>query len=213
MRKEIILIGGGGHCRSCIDVIETEGKFNIAGIIDIKENLHRKVFQYEVIATDDDLADIIRDYKYFFVTIGHIKSVERRVEIYNYLKKSDVIIPTIISPIAHVSKHASIDEGTIIMHNVIVNSSARIGKNCIINSGAIIEHDAVIGDHCHISTGAIVNGGCIIMDEVFIGSRSVLFNNISVTEGTIIGAGSVIMKTIKDSGIYAGNPARKFSNT
>ena len=36
--KELILIGGGGgHCRSCIDVIEQEQKFKIAGIIDKKE--------------------------------------------------------------------------------------------------------------------------------------------------------------------------------
>ena len=36
--KELILIGGGGgHCRSCIDVIEQEQKFKIAGIIDKKD--------------------------------------------------------------------------------------------------------------------------------------------------------------------------------
>ena len=34
MKKNIILIGGGGHCKSCIDVIEAEDKFEIAGIVD-----------------------------------------------------------------------------------------------------------------------------------------------------------------------------------
>lgn len=36
-QPEIILIGGGGHCKACIDVIETERKYRIAGIIDIPE--------------------------------------------------------------------------------------------------------------------------------------------------------------------------------
>ena len=31
---KIILVGAGGHCRSCIDVIEQEGRFEILGIVD-----------------------------------------------------------------------------------------------------------------------------------------------------------------------------------
>ena len=37
MKEKIILIGGGGHCRACIDVIEQEGRFTIAGIVDVPE--------------------------------------------------------------------------------------------------------------------------------------------------------------------------------
>ncbi|MBT5400056.1 acetyltransferase, partial [bacterium] len=32
--NDILLIGGGGHCKSVIDVIEQEGRFNIAGIVE-----------------------------------------------------------------------------------------------------------------------------------------------------------------------------------
>jgi len=35
--KKIILIGAGGHCKSVIDVIEQEARFEIAGIIDKTE--------------------------------------------------------------------------------------------------------------------------------------------------------------------------------
>ena len=35
MNQKLILIGGGGHCRYCIDVIEQEGKYQICGIEDI----------------------------------------------------------------------------------------------------------------------------------------------------------------------------------
>ena len=37
MKPKIILIGGGGHCKSVIDVIEEENKYIIAGIVDKKE--------------------------------------------------------------------------------------------------------------------------------------------------------------------------------
>ncbi len=36
-KKQIILIGDGGHCKSCIEVIESTNEFSIAGVIDIKE--------------------------------------------------------------------------------------------------------------------------------------------------------------------------------
>ena len=32
--NSIVLIGAGGHCKSVIDVIEEEGRFKIAGILD-----------------------------------------------------------------------------------------------------------------------------------------------------------------------------------
>ena len=37
-QKEILLLGGGGHCRSVIDVIESDKKYYISGIIDLKKN-------------------------------------------------------------------------------------------------------------------------------------------------------------------------------
>ena len=35
--KKIILIGAGGHCMSCVDVIELQHKFKIVGLIDNKK--------------------------------------------------------------------------------------------------------------------------------------------------------------------------------
>ena len=57
----LILIGGGDYCKSCIDVVEQDGTFQIVGIVNMPEKLHQKVLGYEVIATDDDLAADIFD--------------------------------------------------------------------------------------------------------------------------------------------------------
>lgn len=207
--NEIILIGGGGHCRSCIDVLETSGKFRVAGIVDRSDAIGSSTLAYPVIATDDELPSLAKTYRYFFITLGQIKSAKRRIEIYAILKNLKVELPSIISPLSHVSRHASIGEGTIIMHHCVVNSNARIGANSIINTHAIIEHDCIIGDHCHISTGVICNGGAMIKDECFIGSGSILKETIVINRQNIIAAGSVIIKNCKRIGIYAGNPAQQ----
>ena len=88
MIKEIILVGGGGHCKACIDVIELKGIHRIAGIVDVTEKLNRKILGYRVIATDDDIPRLAKEYRYFLVTVGQIKSPERRIRIFKKLKSS-----------------------------------------------------------------------------------------------------------------------------
>ncbi|MGJ0312293.1 hypothetical protein [Aliarcobacter cryaerophilus] len=43
MKEKIVLIGGGGHCHSVIDVIEQTNKYEIIGIVDIKKILEKKL--------------------------------------------------------------------------------------------------------------------------------------------------------------------------
>ena len=193
-RQHIILVGGGGHCKSCIDVIEQEGKYHIAGIVDVPEKLHQRILGYEIIATDFDIPQLVKDYGAFLITVGQIKSSATRVSLFQRLKNAGAKLPLVISPQAYVSEHANIADGTIIMHQALVNAGARIGKNCIINSGALIEHDAVIGDHCHISTRTVVNGGVKIGSGTFLGSNAVCKEYMEIGENSIIGCGATIIK-------------------
>lgn len=211
VKEEIVLIGGGGHCRACIDVIETQDKFRIAGVIDVKGKPHKKVSSYEVIGCDQDLPELIKQYKYYLITIGQIKNAEKRRERFEHLRKLDAVFPVIISPFAYVSNKASIGDGTIVMHKAFINSGANVGYNCIINTGVIIEHDVRIEDHCHMSTGAIVNGQCTIGEGTFLGSGSITANNITIIDNTVVGAGSCVVDSIVESGVYVGSPARKLS--
>jgi sugar O-acyltransferase (sialic acid O-acetyltransferase NeuD family) len=187
--KNILLVGGGGHCKSVIDVIELEGRYNIAGIIDKKELIGQEVLGYKIIASDDDLEQLFDKYKYAVVTVGQIKSTSLRIKIFNHLKNIGYNLPTIISPLSYVSKHATIEEGTIIMHQALINANAKIGKNCIINTKALVEHDARVEDNCHISTGAIINGGAVVKANSFVGSNATTKEYIEV-DG-FIKAGSV----------------------
>ena len=196
MKEKIVLVGGGGHCKSCIDVIEQAGKFQIVGIFYVPDKLHQKLLGYEIMATDDDLPQLVNENTNFLVTLGQIKSPEKRIRIFQILKELKAKLPVIISPIAYVSQHAQINEGTIIMHHAIINAGAKIGQNCIINSKALIEHDAVIADHCHIATGAIINGGVTVGSGTFFGSNAVCKEYIEIGKNVVIGCGVKITKNI-----------------
>lgn len=191
MKKEqIILVGGGGHCHSVIDVIELENKFEIIGIIDKPELIGQKVLGYEVIASDDDLENIFENCKNAVLTVGQISSSSLREKLFNKLDNLGFNLPVIISPLAHVSKHAKIGKGTVVMHQALVNANATIGKNCILNSKSLIEHDANIGNNCHISTAAVVNGGVKVKDGTFFGSNATSKQAIEING--FVKAGSVV---------------------
>jgi sugar O-acyltransferase (sialic acid O-acetyltransferase NeuD family) len=197
----IILIGGGGHCRSCIDVIEMEGRFAILGILDANKSLSHPILSHDLLGKEEDIQKLSKTCRHFFITVGQIKDWAPRVRLYEYLKSLHVTIPTIISPLAHVSKYAVLGEGSIVMHQAIVNSGARVGNNCIINSNALIEHDAVIEDHCHISTAAVVNGGATVKRCSFVGSKAVIREGIEVGAACIVGAGVPVMHSLKSGSL------------
>lgn len=207
-QKKIILVGGGGHCKSVIDVIESENKFEIAGILDVKEKIGMDVSGYKIIGTDEDLEEWNKKGASFHITIGHIKSPELRMKVYEKLKTINAHLPVICSPTAHVSQNASVDEGSVIMHHVLLNAGVKVGKNCIINNKALIEHDSSIGDHCHISTAAVVNGDCRISQGCFVGSNAVVIHGIVIEENCVIGAGSVVLNDAAKNKTLVGNPAR-----
>ena len=188
-REKIILIGGGGHCKSVIDVIEMQNRYEIMGIVDKKEFLGKDVLGYKVIGCDDDLETLFHGCKNAVITVGQIKSNEVRVKLFDKLKSIGFNLPAIISPLAYVSKHSFVDEGSVVMHHALVNSNTKIGKNCIINTKALIEHDAVVEDNCHISTGAVVNGGVLVKKDTFYGSNATSKEYIEVSG--FIKAGSV----------------------
>ena len=190
--KKIILIGGGGHCKSVIDVIEQEAKFEITGIVDKPKLLGSKVLGYKVIGNDYDLYHLAKKYKYALITVGQIKSALLRIKLFNLAIKSGFTLPYIISPKAYISKHSKIGKGTVIMHHAIVNANSFIGDNCIINTKALVEHDCSISDHCHISTSAVINGGIQIGSKSFIGSNVITKEYIKIKNNSFIKAGSLI---------------------
>ena len=195
MNKEnIILIGAGGHALSCIDVIEQENKYNIRGLVGLKDEVGKKISGYDVIATQDELVNLSKDFRYAFIAIGQIKSVKLRIDLYESVLNIGFEIPSIISPQSFISRTVQIGEGTIIMNGVILNSGVRIGNNCIINSKALIEHGTQVADHCHISTGAILNGDCVVESKSFVGSGAVVKHGITIKTSSFVNMGQIVTK-------------------
>jgi acetyltransferase-like isoleucine patch superfamily enzyme len=75
---------------------------------------------------------------------------------------------------AHVSRHPSVGEGS------------------IVNSQALVEHDALLGDFGHLSTRALLNGGVSVGERCFVGSGSVVRQGLVIGSDPFIAMGSVV---------------------
>lgn len=201
----LILVGGGGHCKSVIEAAESAG-YNILGVLDMPDEVGKEILSTKVIGTDDDIPAYV-DRAEFIITVGFIKNPATRIKLYNKVKEAGGKLATIIASTAYVSKYATIGEGSVVLHHALVNAGAIVGYNCIINSMTDIDHDAEVGNHTHLSANVLVAGGSKIGSRCFCGIGSVISNNLKVGDDVILGAGTLVVKNIDIPGIYLGSPS------
>ncbi len=203
--KPLLLLGAGGHCRSCIEIIEAEGSYRIVGIVDKEPFLETQILGYPILGGDRDLPILLAKYQHAMISVGQIKSAALRRRLFLLVRENRGTLPTICSPRSVYSRHARIGMGTIVMHGAIVNAGSTVGMNCIINSQSLIEHDATVGDHCHISTNAIINGAARIGEGTFVGSGAIIRESVVIGSNAIIGAGSLVLHDVKDNAVVRGS--------
>ena len=197
--KSLVLIGSGGHCKSCIEIIENSKDYRIKGIIVKIGDSLENFMNYQVLGNDENLRECFKKDDSALICVGQIKSPDKRIELFDLLSENKIEMATIISNSSIISRNTTLGRGTVVMHNVIINSGAVVGLNCILNTSSLIEHDVKIGNHCHISTGAIINGGVEIGDGCFIGSGSIIREGVKIGEKSIVSAGQIVMKDLQSN--------------
>lgn len=207
MEKKLLLIGGGGHCKSVIDSVLSSQEYAEVGIID---NATKISYQgVETLGSDEDLPLLLqRGWEYAFITVGSVGNTKVRRKLFDNAKTMGFTIPTIVDPTAAIAKEISLGEGVFIGKNAVVNSNASIGTCAIINSGAIIEHDCSVRDFAHISPGTILCGQVSVGCDSHVGAGSVVKQSINIGNDALIGAGSVVVENIPDNAKAYGNPCR-----
>ncbi len=199
MKKKIVLIGGGGHCKVVIDAINLTGEFDIYGIVDPALKKTDKVSGVAVLGKDDMLSDIFKEgIKCAFITVGSVGNCEIRKKIYKNLKDIGFNLPVIAHPKSVIASDviSSIGEGTFIAAGAVINPGTKIGKNAIINTRASVDHDCIIGDFVHVAPGATLSGAVKVGDETHIGTGANIIQCITIGKNCVIGAGTTVRKDI-----------------
>lgn len=197
MKKKLYLFGASGHAKVVLDILFSKN-IKVDAIIDDNP---------QVPHLSNVLVINTKDFKYskeshFIVAIGDNLIRKKIVEQNNYKYLSAV------HSSATISEFASIDEGTVVMPQVVVNSNAKIGKHCILNSRSVIEHDCVLEDFVHISPNAAIAGNVYIGEGTHVGIGANVIQGIKIGKWVTIGAGAVIINDIPDNAVVVGNPGK-----
>ena len=204
--KKALIYGASGHSKVIIDIVEREGKYKIAGLVDDNSKIHGEEFcGYPVTGGFDFLE---KDIKHNYKVILAVGNNSVRKKLWERVKPLGYELICAIHPSVQVGKDVLIGSGAVVMANVVINSGTRIGENAIINTGATVDHDCLIGDYVHISPGAHLGGDVEIGDLTHIGIGVSIIPNIKIGKEVVIGAGAVVIEDIPDNVTAVGVPAK-----
>ena len=207
-RKKLLLLGGGGHCRSIIDSLISLNEYDDIGVVDNDPTIDFPN-GISVVGTDDDLGFLYEQgWKSAFVSVGSVGNTALRRKLYDIINKYEFNIPIIVDPSAVIAKDAVIDKGVFVGKGAIINAKSFIDFAAIINTGAIIEHDCHVGEFAHISPGTVLCGNVKVGTDAHIGANSTVIQGTIIGEGSVIGIGSVVTKRVPDGTVAYGNPCK-----
>lgn len=198
--KKLVLLGGGGHCKSVLDTLFKTKEYSEIVITDPQLPAGSEVMGCKVAGDDSILSKMYEEgFTNAFITAGDVGKPNPRAKLAEMAQDIGFSFPCIIDPTAQVSPSAQIGDGTFVGKNSIINTGVRIGKHCIINTGTIVEHESIVGDYCHISTGSILCGEVTVGDESFIGAGTTIIQCVRIGCNVVVGAGSTVLSDVEDN--------------
>jgi sugar O-acyltransferase (sialic acid O-acetyltransferase NeuD family) len=207
--ENILLFGGGLQANVCIDIIEKEDKYKIAGIVDSKAVIGSQLYGYEVVGRQENIDQLIKIYSVSagLITIGD-----------NYSRKfvRDFIISIVpqfnfinaIHPNVSIGRNVKLGKGVVMMAGVIVNPDSIVGDFCILNTGAQLEHNCTMEEFALLSAGSITGGKVRIGKYSAITLGVTIIDRINIGENTVVGSGSLVLNDLPDNVLAYGNPAK-----
>jgi sugar O-acyltransferase (sialic acid O-acetyltransferase NeuD family) len=197
----LVILGFGGHARSVADVALAAGIENLR-FVDPNAKPGETLAGFPVCSLLDD--PVPQGWLLFPAAGDNVLREQQIAAV-----ADETLLHTLISPRAYAGLSAKIGRGTLVAHQAHLGPMSIVGTGCIINTGAIVEHESTIGDYCHISVNATIAGRSRIGKRGFVGAGATVIDGIDIGDDITIGAGSVVVHSLREPGIYVGNPARR----
>jgi acetyltransferase EpsM len=190
MKKNLVIIGGGGHSAVAHSVAAEFYSF----IEHWDDNPNNDFSPLQSNIPNDTL---------LFIGIGN-NEVRKKIA----LEYQSEPFAQLISSRSVLDSTVTLGEGTLIMPGAIVNARANIGQHVILNTGSVVEHDCVVEDYVHLSPNATLAGGVRIESGAWIGAGAVVIQGVRIGQNAVVGAGAVVLHDVPNDTTVVGNPAR-----
>ena len=208
--KHLIIIGARGWGRECYWTAQNTsgyGKtYDIKGFLDSDSHaLDGLNGTYPPILGSVEEYSIKPD-DVFFCAMGDPKWRKHYAELIE-TKGGNFI--SLISPLAIINENVTIQPGCCIGACTIVSDNVCIEKHALIHGFCTIGHDCHIDEYASIFSYVFLGGCSNIGKMAIMHPKSMLIAHKSIGNEVIVGAGSVVMRNIKNGLHVHGNPAVK----
>ena len=205
----IVIIGSSGHAKVVIDIVEQEGRYKIAGLLDRYRKAGDQTLGYQVLGQEEDLPELTTRHtlRGAIVAIGD-NFIRSKVATCVREICPDLPFVRAIHPKASTAKDVSIGEGTVIMAGVAINPCCSIGRFCILNTNSSLDHDSVMEDFSSLAPRVTTGGNCRIGGYSAVSIGAVLIQGIHIGQHSVLGAGSTALKDLDSFKVAYGSPAK-----
>lgn len=155
----LLILGAGSHGKDVKEIAESIHIFRrIAFLDDQKEG-------EDILGKCRDALRFRSEFPCAFVAVGDNK---KRQKLAKFLRESNFLLPSIVSPFATISGQAKIGEGVAIFPQATVGE-AEIGDCCILASNSLVNRDARLEAFVHVDCGGIVPRGNVVPEWTYVG--------------------------------------------
>ncbi len=210
MKREVIIVGAGGHAAELREYIDLHNqarpadRMTVVGLIDDELSNYEHYDYHEPYLGDIKTHKVTQNYEYL-MAIANLKYRKPLIE--RFLNEG-AIFTGLIHPTALIASTAEIGMGVVISHNASLGPKVKIGDFNMLNSRCTIGHDTVLGKYNFISPQVALSGNTIIGESNLIGTNAATIPGITIGNNSIVGAGAVVIKDVPDDVVIVGNKAK-----
>jgi sugar O-acyltransferase (sialic acid O-acetyltransferase NeuD family) len=202
--RRLALLGASGHGKVVADAALASG-WDAVEFFDDAWPLHQRNGPWLVSGDTSALISRLKEFQGVLVSIGDCSA---RWSKHQELLSVDAPLVTVVHPAATVSRYAVLGTGCVVMAGAVVNVGAIVGQAGIINTGATVDHDCLLADGVHICPGANLSGNVSVGSCSVVGVGAAIKQGIDIGNRVVIGAGAVVICSVADACVVAGNPGR-----
>jgi sugar O-acyltransferase (sialic acid O-acetyltransferase NeuD family) len=202
--RRLALLGASGHGKVVADAALASG-WDAVEFFDDAWPRHKRNGPWFVTGDTRTLVSRLSEFQGAVVAIGDCSVRWSR---HQELLSVGAPLVTVVHPTATVSRYAVLGVGCVVMAGAVVNVDASVGQASIINTGATVDHDCQLADGVHICPGAHLSGNVSVDSWTMVGVGAAIAQGIRIGSHVVVGAGAVVIRSVGDSCVVAGNPAR-----
>ena len=206
MTRGVIVIGGSGHAKVCVELLRDMGRqvaFCVGG-----EDSGASCLGVPVLHGDENLERLAREgFRQAFVAIG-ANGLRQRLGA--TARELGFELVNAISPRATISPTARIGQGVAIMAGAVINADTELGDFTIVNTCASVDHDGRIGEAVHIAPHVGLAGNVTVGERSFLGIGCKVIPGVGIGADVVAAAGAVIVSDVVSGSRVVGVPAKPF---